>query len=179
MLYDFVFCTAGGKSPHQTEPSQHLYKHTALGLQKARAILPPLLLPFSSFNLPFFSPFLIFYKLSLLLTDVTAVPLYFILSSPSVTSQAQLLLLGFSWVSQSCWTWDGASVLPHLLSFSHHFIHCLTSMWVKWSISTCWLQQPSQEWLKSLSKENIHATIYFSKVYLERKKKGPNFLGNE
>lgn len=131
--------------------------------------LTSIFLLYSAFSFPF----LLFYKLSLLLIGVTACPLYFILSSPSVTSQTQLLLV-FSWVSQSCRTRDGASVPPsHLLSFSHHFIHYLTSMWVKWSISTCWIQQAPQEWLRSLSKENIHATVYFSKVYSGRKKKCP------
>lgn len=117
MLHDFIFCIAGGKSPHQTAFRASVQTHSALGLQKARATLRPLLLQFSSFILPFIFPFILFYMLSFLLTDVTVFPLYFILSSPSVTSQAQILLL-FSWVSQSCWTWDGASVpLPHLLSF--------------------------------------------------------------
>lgn len=117
-LHDFVFCIAGGKSPHQTEPSQHLYKHTLPWGYRRQELLH---LPFSFNFLALFClllfPYKLFYKLSLLLTDVTAFPLYFILSSPSVTSQTQLLLV-FSWVSQSCWTWDGANVpLPHLLSF--------------------------------------------------------------
>lgn len=100
---------------------------------------------------------------------------YFIISFCDFTNPAtaavllsQPILLNMRWSKCSC--------TPSPLTL-HHSIHHLTSLWVKWSISTCWTQQPSQEWLKSLSKENVHATIYFSKVYLGRKKKHPNFLG--
>lgn len=168
-----------GKSPHQTEPSQHLSKNSLPWGYRSKIYFTSLLLQLSSFILPFF-PFLLFYQLSLLLTDVTAFPLYFISSSPL-------------WLCKPSCYWcfpESASpaerhemeqmflyyICPSLL---HHFIHYLTSTWVKWSISTCWIQQPSQEWLKSLSEENTHATIYFSKVYLGRKRKCPSFLGNE
>lgn len=77
----------------------------------------------------FFSPFLLFYKLSLLLTDVTAFPLYFILSS-SVTSQAQLLLLLLSWVSQSCWTWD---VSLYHTSSHFHTISSIATLPCEWN----------------------------------------------
>lgn len=126
MLHDLFSALLEGKSPHQTEPSQHLSKNSLPWGYRSKIYFTSLLLQLSSFILPFF-PFLLFYQLSLLLTDVTAFPLYFISSSPSVTSQAQLLLV-FSWVSQSCWTtWDGANVpllhLPLIFTPFHSLPH--------------------------------------------------------
>lgn len=115
MLRDFVFCIAGGKSPHQTEPSQHLYKHSALGLQKAKATLLPLLLQFSSFILPFF----LFFSLSSFLQaqppadwcNSLSFIFYFIISFCDFTSPAaagvflsQPILLNMRWSKSSSTT---------------------------------------------------------------------------
>lgn len=58
MLHDFVFHIAGGKSPHQTEPSQHLYKHTLpWGYRRQELLYLP-------FNFNFLALFCLFFSFS-------------------------------------------------------------------------------------------------------------------
>lgn len=137
MLHDFVLCLAERKSPHQTEPSQHLYKHSALGLQKARSTLPLLLLQFSSFILPIF-PFSSFLQaqppadwcnsLSFIFYFIISFCDFTSLATPGVFFLSQpILLKGMKWEKV---------FLYHIsLSFLHHSIHCLTSIWMKWFIN--------------------------------------------
>lgn len=125
------FLAWGKKPPSNTAFTASIKTYASLGLQKASSILPLPLHQFSSTILPFFFFLLFFLSPSSVswLTNVTVFPLYFILQSPSVTSQAHLPP-EFSRVKESYReTWDGPNVpLPHLCLSLHYFIHHLTSI---------------------------------------------------